>query len=114
MKVASFADGIEFNDTHTTASVIMETSFSKEIRILFRKDQIMKEHKTAYPIAVHVLEGHIDFRVNGEVHQLKKGSIITLQGNVPHDLTALEESIVRLTLSKLDNIERVEKVATES
>lgn len=114
MKVASFYEGIEFNDKHTTASVIMETSFSKEIRILFKEGQIMKEHKTAYPIAVHVLEGHINFRVNGEVHELKQGGIITLEGYVPHDLTAKEQSIVRLTLSKLDKIERVEKVAAES
>ena len=45
---------------------------------------------------------------------LKKGSIITLEGNIPHNLTARKDSIVRLTLSKLDTALRVEKVATNS
>lgn len=114
MKIASFSENLAFNEKHTTASVILETTFSKEIRILFRKGQIMKEHKTAYPISVHVLEGHISFGVNGEIHELKKGGIISLEGNVPHDLTANEESVVRLTLSKLDTVDRVKNVAAES
>lgn len=74
----------------------------------------MKEHKTPFPIIVHLLEGEINFGVQGAVHLLKKGAIITLEGDVPHDLTALKDSIVRLTLSKLDKVERVKKVAENS
>lgn len=70
----------------------------------------MKEHKAPFPIIVHVLEGTIDFGVLGEIKKLQKGAIITLEENIPHDLTALENSIVRLSLSKLDNASRVEKV----
>lgn len=74
----------------------------------------MKEHKTPFPIIVHIIDGDIDFRVKGITHQLKKDSILALDGNIPHDLTAKTNSIVRLTLSKLDNAERVEKVALSS
>lgn len=79
-----------------------------------QKGQLMKEHQTPYPIIVHLLEGELEFGVKGFVHLLKKGDIIALDGGVPHDLTALKDSIVRLTLSKHDNAERVEKVAKES
>ena len=63
---------------------------------------------------IKVLEGEIDFGVNGTIQLLKAGSISTLEGKVPHDLTALKDSIVRLSLSKLDKLDRVEKVVSDS
>jgi quercetin dioxygenase-like cupin family protein len=114
MKIESFVENLDFNDHKIVTKVLLESSFSKEIRILLKKGQIMKEHKAPYPIIVHVLDGEINFGVEGDTHLLKKGAIITLAGNIPHDLTALEDSIVRLTLSKLDKAERVEKVLTNS
>jgi quercetin dioxygenase-like cupin family protein len=110
----SFNKDLEFSDEKIVTKVILESSFSKEIRILLKSGQVMKEHKAPFPIIVHLLEGEIDFGVQGAVHLLKKGAIITLEGNIPHDLTARKDSIVRLTLSKLDKAERVEKAATSS
>lgn len=110
----SFNKDITYNDAKVTINLILETSFSKEIRILMKEGQVMKEHKTPFPIIVHVLEGTIDFGVQGEVHTLEKGAILTLDGGIPHDLKALKNSTVRLTLSKQDEAKRVEKVAADS
>ncbi|MDF1698103.1 MAG: cupin domain-containing protein [Saprospiraceae bacterium] len=110
MEKKSFTESANFNEDKIVTNVILETSFSKEIRILLKQGQIMKEHKAPFPIVVHILEGKIDFGVEGVSHTLKKGDIITLDGHVPHDLTAMHDSIVRLTLSKLDSAERLEKV----
>ncbi len=101
---------LEFKDSKPNISVLFESDFSKEIRILLKENQIMKEHKTAYPIVVEIFDGNIDFGVNGEVHSLKKGDILTLSANVPHDLKATSDSIVRLTLSKMDTVNRVKGV----
>jgi quercetin dioxygenase-like cupin family protein len=114
MNITSFEDELVFNDNKIVTRVLLETSFSKEIRILMKQGQTMKEHKAPFPIVVHVLEGGIDFSVAGSVHLLHKGAIITLGGHVPHDLVARKDSIVRLTLSKLDNAERVEDVVANS
>lgn len=112
MKIHSFSDSIEHEGDRIKTQVIIETSFSKEIRILFKKDQIMKEHKAPFPIIVHILDGTINFGVEGETHLLKQGDIITLEANVPHDLHAEEKSTVRLTLSKGDTVDRVNQVKT--
>ncbi len=114
MKIASFNDTLQFNHERITTNVILETSFSKEIRILLTKGQKMKAHKTPFPIVVHVLEGSIDFGVLGGISSLEKGAIIALKGNVSHDLTALKDSVIRLTLSKLDTAKRVENIAKSS
>lgn len=110
MKIESFNEDVVFGDKIST-KVILETSFSKEIRILLKSGQLMKEHKAPFPIIVQVLEGEIDFGILGKIHKLQKGAIVTLNANVPHDLTALQDSIVRLTLSKLDTVSRVENAA---
>jgi quercetin dioxygenase-like cupin family protein len=114
MQNSSFNEDLIFNDQRITTKVILESSFSKEIRILLKKGQIMKEHQTPFPIVVHLLEGELTFGVQGIDHNLKKGDILSLEGSIPHDLTATANSVVRLTLSKLDKAERVENVAKNS
>ncbi|MFT4970071.1 MAG: quercetin dioxygenase-like cupin family protein [Chitinophagales bacterium] len=52
----SFNDNLEFNNQRIVTKVILETSFSKEIRVLLKKGQIMKEHKAPFPIIVHLLD----------------------------------------------------------
>ncbi|MEP2280127.1 cupin domain-containing protein [Maribacter sp.] len=114
MQKVSFTENLDFNDTKIVTKVLLETSFSKEIRILLKNGQLMKEHKAPFPIIVHIVTGKIDFGVEGAQHTLKQGDIITLAANVPHDLLAKSDSIVRLTLSKQDTAKRVEKVIADS
>ena len=110
MKTASLRTDLTYNEEKVAVKVMMETETSKEIRILFRKGQVMKEHKAGFPITVEVHEGKIAFGLGSEKIILESGDLISLEANVPHDLFAEEDSIVRLTLSKFDNVERVEKV----
>lgn len=114
MNIKSFNENLEFNDHRIVTQVILETSFSKEIRLLLKNGQTMKEHQAPFPIIVHVLEGKIDFGLEGEPISLKKGDIITLKSRLSHDLTAKQDSVVRLTLSKRDDARRVVKIADKS
>ena len=110
MKTGSLRNDLTYKEDKVSINVMMETDISKEIRILFRKGQIMKEHKAGFPITIEIHKGAIEFGVNTKKLNLEEGDLIYLDANVPHDLLAKEDSIVRLTLSKLDKIERVEKV----
>ena len=70
----------------------------------------MKEHKTKFPIAVMTLRGSIEFTVGDKMFLLNAGDVITLEGNVMHELKAREESVVRLSLHKGDTVDRVKGV----
>lgn len=109
MNITSFNESLIFDDYKISTKVIIETSFSKEIRILLKQGQMMKEHQAPYPILIHILEGEISIGINGTKEVLSKGNIVALDAQIPHDLTAIDDSIIRLTLSKYDSVERVEK-----
>jgi len=110
MKSANILKDVSYGDKKPAISVLLETATSKEIRIVFAKDQYMKTHQTPHPITVELVEGTLDFGVEGTVHNLVKGDILCLDGGVPHDLLAQSKCIVRLTLSKADTLQRVEDV----
>ncbi len=114
MNYASLTKELEYNDTKPAVKVLMDTDSSREIRIVMKQGQVMKEHKTPYPIVVEIFEGRITFGAKGESYDLIKGDVVSLEGNVPHDLKAEADSTVRLSLSKSDTAERVKSVADRS
>lgn len=110
MEIASIYDNIEYGDKNPAIKILIDCPHTKEIRITFRKGQVMKEHKAGYPIVVAVIEGCINFGIGQERQILKKGMMISLSANIPHDLIAENDSIVRLSLNKSDNIERIKNI----
>lgn len=116
MKKVSIFDQMEYNETGNSPkiSLIMRSYLGKEIRILFRKGQYMQEHYTPSPIVVEVYEGLVEFGAEGGVTTLKKGDLISLKGGIRHDLTALEDSIVKLSLHQEDSYERIKKMGKSS
>lgn len=100
MKTASFFKNVEYGDQKPVFTVMLQTPYTKEIRIAFRKGQILEEHNAPGPIVVQVLEGEIDFGVEQkERNILKKGMIITLDTGIMHDLIANEQSIIRVSIN---------------
>lgn len=110
MFIASITKKIVFNDDKPSIAVLFESDYTKEIRIAMKPGQEMKAHKTKFPIVVEIFSGAIIFGVNDKKHALVKGDIIALEGNVVHDLVAVEESIIRLSLSKQDDVNRVKNI----
>lgn len=93
-----------------TIAKLFDGPHNKEIRINLEKGAQMKEHKAPGAIMVQVLSGKIEFGVGDENVILGALDMITLEPNVLHALTALENSIVRLSLSKNDDVSRVFRV----
>ena len=110
MKTASFYKDLKFSDESVVIKPMLDSDFGKEIRIAFQDGQVMKEHKTKFPITVMTMRGSIEFGVGEKTVILNEGDVIALEGNVMHELKALAESVVRLSLHKSDTIARVKGV----
>ncbi|MDO6516697.1 cupin domain-containing protein [Zobellia uliginosa] len=112
MNKASLIENISYQENQSpTVTVLLKTPSTKELRILMKKGQFMKEHKAPYPIVIELFEGEVDFGIKGEKQLLKRGDMIALEANVPHDLDCISDCIVRLSISVLDTVERVNKVS---
>lgn len=97
MLTASIFKDIEYKEDRPSFTILLQNDYLKESRILFKANQIIREHTSPYPIVVEVVEGHIEFGAGGIKHQLEKGDIINLDAKEPHDLKAVKDSIVRLS-----------------
>ncbi len=111
MNTASFLTDVNYSEDRVVIDALITSPFGKEIRIAFQKGQIMKEHKTKFPITVSTVKGLIAFRVQGKTIELAAGDVIALEGSIMHELEALEQSVVRLSLHQGDSVERVAQVA---
>ncbi|MBH0307100.1 cupin domain-containing protein [Helicobacter pylori] len=98
MEVINFLEGVCFEKLHIEA--LNENSSNKEMRICMPKGAVMDKHKAPGAISVQVLEGKIIFEVGDEKIEMPKGALISLEAQVLHRLDALENSVIRLSLSK--------------
>ena len=56
-------------------------------------------HRAEGRVAVHTIRGHIRMRALERTFDLPAGSLLTLDQGVPHDVEALEDSAVLLTIA---------------
>lgn len=57
------------------------------------------EHQTDGRLSVQVLSGHIQMRAFGRTFNLRAGNLLALDHGIRHDVTALEESALLLTIA---------------
>jgi quercetin dioxygenase-like cupin family protein len=66
--------------------------------LALRRGASLREHHVEGPITIFIVEGSIDFIVGQDKCALKRGGFLTLERTVPHDVEALEDSVILLTI----------------
>lgn len=69
------------------------------VLIAMKANTQMHEHKTAARISVQTLTGHVQLRVVGRTVDLPAGHLLALDQCLPHDVVAVKDSALLLTLS---------------
>jgi quercetin dioxygenase-like cupin family protein len=57
------------------------------------------EHRTEGRLSIHPVLGHIRLRALGRTFDLPAGSLLALDRGVPHDVEAVEDSALLLTIA---------------
>jgi quercetin dioxygenase-like cupin family protein len=85
--------------TGHNARTLVKYDDLRVVLIAFAADARMQEHKAEGSISIHVLSGHIQLRASGRTFSLRQGGVLALDHGVPHDVHALEESAMLLTIA---------------
>ena len=79
---------------------VVKTSNLSVVLTAIKKGATLCGHEVDGPIMVQVLSGAIQFGVSGEPRRLAAGTVIALDKGIPHDIRALQDSELLLTLVK--------------
>jgi quercetin dioxygenase-like cupin family protein len=66
--------------------------------MMLKKGAKLQEHHTRAPITVQVIDGRVNFIVNGKTQAVTAGTIVALDRAIEHSIEALEESALVLTV----------------
>jgi quercetin dioxygenase-like cupin family protein len=75
---------------------------SEDLRILLigmEAGARLEEHHNDGRISIHVLEGAVKMRVHEQSHQFSAGQILALDRSIPHDVEAIEDSVLLVTIA---------------
>ncbi len=98
--IAELKQETTWAESDRNSITVFKSDTSTIVLIGMHKNAELKEHKAIGNISVQVLDGEINFVAEGQTLSLAKGQMITLQANIPHSVTALEECFFLLTLVK--------------
>lgn len=73
-----------------------------DLRVVFMLMQPgtrMQQHHTSGRISVQALSGHVRLHLEGSVVDLPEGHLLALEHDIPHDVEAVRESAVLLTIA---------------
>lgn len=67
--------------------------------IALRAGARIPEHKTDGRVAIQTVRGHLRVRAQGQIVDLPAGSVLALDRGLPHDVEAVEDSGLLLTIA---------------
>ena len=85
--------------TGQNARTLIKYDDLRVVLIALAAEARMPEHKAEGRISIHVLSGHAHVRASGRTFSLRAGGLLALDHGVPHDVHALEESALLLTIA---------------
>ena len=99
-EIGNIKEKIKFNDDKPAILSIIDSEKMNLKAVGLKKGQIMSKHKAGLKSFVVVLEGKIEFDIDGKKFELGEMDTYEIPVNVEHEIRALEQSIFSLTQEK--------------
>lgn len=78
-----------------------------------RTGNVIGTHQADSPMTLQVLAGHIRYRANDGEHELRAGELLFFGPGDAHDITALEESALLITIAAVGDDLEMEETSRE-
>lgn len=84
------------------AMTLVKQPVFRVVLVALRAGAEIGSHETEGPITMHVIEGHMEVRVNDEVIVLGPGQVLIFRSRLRHAMRAHDDSAFLLTLTAED------------
>lgn len=78
---------------------LVATPHMRVVMLALRTEARLREHEAPGALSIHVLEGAVRISALGLAHTLQHGAMLALDPGVRHEVEALEESVLLLTIA---------------
>ncbi|HTM03651.1 MAG TPA: AraC family ligand binding domain-containing protein [Vicinamibacterales bacterium] len=85
--------------TGHNARTLVKHADLRVVLIAVQRNARMPEHQTEGRVSVHVIAGHVQVHASGRTFNLRAGGLLALDPAIRHDVTAIEESTILLTIA---------------
>jgi quercetin dioxygenase-like cupin family protein len=85
--------------TGQNARTLVKYDDLRVVLIALQREARMPEHQTEGRVSVHVISGHVQVRASGRTFSLRAGGLLAISPSIRHDVLAIEESAVVLTVA---------------
>lgn len=99
-EVNSLAEQIKAETDHVQFKNVFSNDNGGVVLVAFKAGQSLDTHIAPAELMVNVLEGEIEFTMNGESHTLRGGEFLLMGADVPHSVKAKAESKMMLVKVK--------------
>ncbi len=88
-----------FRDEGPYVQILSDTGAARLVLFCFKPGQQLKEHRTSSQIMIQVVRGRIAFAANEQAITVSAGTLLQLEANVPHSITAQTTAVVLVTMT---------------
>ncbi len=92
------AGSVEIPDEGTLSKVLFKDDRLRVVLFAFDQDQTLTEHTATVPAVVQVLSGRLEIGLGADTVEGLPGSWLHMPANLPHSVTALEPSVMLLSM----------------
>ena len=96
--VTNIINDTHFSDEEIVIHTLCTTKCTKEVAIALKAHQSMRDYESDYDIIVHIIFGALHVTIDTHHYILGSGDMIQIAKNKKHNVTAQEDTLLRVTL----------------
>lgn len=99
-ELAQLKEDPEWHQRHRNAVTLVKEPHLSVVLVALQKGTRLEPHKTQGPFTLHVINGSVRMQLEKETRMIKPGELIAIEQDIAHEVEALEESAMLLTIAE--------------
>ncbi|HUJ12058.1 MAG TPA: cupin domain-containing protein [Verrucomicrobiae bacterium] len=98
-EIAQLKEDPEWHERHRNAVTLVKEPHLSVVLVALREGATLQEHRAPGAFTIVVLDGAVRLGIDNETRTVKRGGLVSMEKDIPHDVEALEETALLLTIA---------------